>query len=1083
MALPSLKRWFRACILLIHTANAIPRMVFPFNSQVPPVARIGEPYSFTFSPTTFANDATALDYSLQNAPAWLNIDGGSRTLYGTPGSADAGFPAFSIIAFDSTGRTSMPSTLVVVASDHESPSADVDVSSVLNQAGRLSNAETLLVLPKVAFTFTFPQSTFKSGGSSLTYYATLADHTPLPSWLVFEAATLRFSGTAPVLSASPQYFEVLLIATDVLGFATASISFSIVVSVHSFYFEEVESVVTAEPGGDFDLHDLREGLVLDGQPAKSDDITKAAAQSPKWLNFDQRSLTFDGKTPADFSDGVVSLQVWNRFGDIANKTIQLKVSTGLLSTNFPDLKAKAGFPFEYKFKDDLFTQQGLRVSANVGSASSWLHFDAATKTLTGKVPSDLKSPVQVEITAGTADGAKTDTRKFDIEVLASNSASPPSASARHTSSTSAATGGVFAATSTPESTNTGRTVGMVIGVVMAIVAVICFLVFVVWYRRFGRSGKDQSRSRKKRAISRPQYHDNDPWSAGIDDSDLEKGSDEFKRSTDRPPQIPTPNISPFKKTRRSQAPRFPTIMPVPPTPVVAQDTARRSHARGQSLASSTINNDDVRILDNINRSSWGYNGTRRPHDSMKLPAEIARRSKLTDLGAIVTPDNKRVSRYASSTRLSLGQTPRVISGSLPVKPRASGLGHGRSPSVRNSLSNLLQVQQQDRTPSYADSVTTHSTSVLFSPRTPAPPPRPSRQPSYLEYSQRRTPEYMQGEAKILYAQRPISRRAPHRSAFFSARAHSRGSSSSRKRGTILGLSTIHASPDLAADAGAGAIQSIESPEKARTGYQRHPATIGLGMDTYHPLRRNPTKTSEATVTTWRTLDTGNDVPQDLGPPPPVPDRHPAHKRWSSQFRARLSRPISGVPSESSRFADADEQPHTMSGANVMPLDDDDASVYSQSSHSVSVFHSATHSPERERPVTRGKIPVGGVRVPPSTEADTNINSIMNREHPRATIRRAASREHSETPQKRTPLARLRGAENRLSGGGSFGLDKITLRPARLKSSKGRRPVSVNDGFEDKIRSVKGSVLTAKTGSSKSRAMSMSPIGGGNECFL
>jgi hypothetical protein len=255
-------------------------------------------------------------------------------------------------------------------------------------------------------------------------------------------------------------------------------------------------------------------------------------------------------------------------------------------------------------------------------------------------------------------------------------------------------------------------------------------------------------------------------------------------------------------------------------------------------------------------------------------------------------------------------------------------------------------------------------------------------------------------------------------------------------------------------------------------------------DTYHPLRRNPTMTSEKTTTTFRTFDTATDA-SDIPPAPPLPARHPMHKRWSSQFKARLSRPISGVPTEGSRFADVDiDDPPTMSGANVVVLEDDDASVYSQSSRSMSIFHSATPSPGRERPVTRGKIPVGSVRVPPFSDPGRSnaMTSIMNRPHPRVSIRKA-SYQKPESPPKRMPLGNARGAENRFSVGGGFGLEKITLRPARLKSSKGKRPVSVNDGLEGKIRSVKGSVISGRASSNKSgRPMSMSPMRG-NECFL
>ena len=1086
-------RWLHLSCIFIVAVAAVPRIAFPFNSQVPPVARIGHPYSFTFSPTTFANDAGALDYSLQNAPAWLSIDANSRTLYGTPGSADAGFPSFSIIAFDATGRAPMPSTLVVVASDHERPTTSTDVSAVLSQGGRLSSPQTLLITPRISFAFSFSKDAFKSRSGPLTFYATLADHTPLPSWLAFDSTNLRMSGTAPVLSASPQYFDVLLIATDIPGFAATTVPFTIVVSVHIFHFSTIETTIDVELGDPFTIDDIRDELILDGQTARPEEISKSVAVHPPWLKFDDKTLMLQGKPPSDFSDGTASVQVWNRYGDIANKTLLLRVSNGLLSTSFPKLEATAGEDFEYTFEDSLFDELNLDVVLDTGVASSWLSFDPATKTLSGRVPDDLQGPLHIEMVAKTSDGSKADTRRFDVKVHALPSTAAPSSSSYEPVSTSSATGGVFAATGTPESKNTGRTAGVVIGVVIAALAAIGFLIFFCWYRRFGRHAGDKSRSRMKRTISRPQFDDNDPWSAGIDEDDIEKGSDEYKRSRDRSPQFlpKIPHISPLKKPRLSRTPQFPTIMPVPPTPNVPQETLRRSHARGKSLASSTIYGDDVKILDNINRSSWGYSGTRRPHDSMKLPMEMARQSKLADVSVVAVPGQKKLSRYASSTRLSLDPTKTLnavhrqssnyaVCGS--VQPDIVGVGHGRSLSGRDSRGNSLQIQAQDRTPSYADSVTTHSTSVLFSPRTPAPPPRTARLPSPESCRRIGRPGSEIRASRVPSVKRPISRRPPTRSGFFSARAHSRGSSSSRHQGTILGLRTIHASPDPDADPGftspANGLDIVQSVEE--------PRIIAFpGSETLHPLRRNPTMTSEDTVTAWQAPDTSKDGLHALPPAPPIPERHPEHKRWSSQLKARFSRPISGVPSESSRFADVDDPP-TVSGANVVPVDDDDVSVYSQSSRSVSEFYSAKPSPERERPVTRGKIPTGGVRVPPFTDpVKTNAQSIMDRPHPRVSIRKA-SREQPSTPQKRVPFSRVRGAENRLSGGGAggFGLDKITLRPARLKSSKGKRPVSVNDGLEEKIRSVKGSVVSGRTGSHKSgRAVSLSPMARGNECFL
>jgi VCBS repeat-containing protein len=64
-----------------------------------------------------------------------------------------------------------------------------------------------------AFSFTLPADSFKDidQGDKLTYAATLADGSALPSWLKFDAATATFSGTSPKQVGK---IDVLVTATD-----------------------------------------------------------------------------------------------------------------------------------------------------------------------------------------------------------------------------------------------------------------------------------------------------------------------------------------------------------------------------------------------------------------------------------------------------------------------------------------------------------------------------------------------------------------------------------------------------------------------------------------------------------------------------------------------------------------------------------------------------------------------------------------------------------------------------------------------------------------------------------------------------
>ena len=134
------------CLLLLALANAIdgvPTVVFPINSQVPPVARISKTFSFVFSESTFASSRPNMDYSLSNPPTWLQLHSATRTLYGTPGPEDAGSPSLTLIATDDTGPTSISFTLVV--SNELGPGLGVSISDQLSAYGAFSNPNSLLL--------------------------------------------------------------------------------------------------------------------------------------------------------------------------------------------------------------------------------------------------------------------------------------------------------------------------------------------------------------------------------------------------------------------------------------------------------------------------------------------------------------------------------------------------------------------------------------------------------------------------------------------------------------------------------------------------------------------------------------------------------------------------------------------------------------------------------------------------------------------------------------------------------------------------------------------------------------------------
>ena len=97
--------------------DASPTLSFPFNSQCPPVARVGQDYQYQLLLDTFSSsDPSSLQYCAQDLPDWLSFDGSTRTFSGTP--PQSAIPnnqnnqtiQFNIIATDSTGNTSSLNT-------------------------------------------------------------------------------------------------------------------------------------------------------------------------------------------------------------------------------------------------------------------------------------------------------------------------------------------------------------------------------------------------------------------------------------------------------------------------------------------------------------------------------------------------------------------------------------------------------------------------------------------------------------------------------------------------------------------------------------------------------------------------------------------------------------------------------------------------------------------------------------------------------------------------------------------------------------------------------------------------------------
>ncbi|KAF2769665.1 hypothetical protein EJ03DRAFT_327271 [Teratosphaeria nubilosa] len=544
-----------ALCAVIATTLATPDISFPFNSQVPTVARVGSPYLFQFSDSTFAPDTTNFTYSLSDQPNWLALNGATRTLSGTPTQGDVGSISFTLSAADDSGAAHMPCTLVV--SSDPAPQLEGDIVKELAASANLSNSQPPVVtlLPSESFKFDFQQSSFVDiVQRKLYYYATLTDHTPLPSWLSFDSSTLVFSGTAPVLSAFPQSWDIDLIASDVAGFAGATASFTVSIGTEQLTFVPAEQSVNISSGAQVLFTELKSQLYLNGQSLGLQNISSAYASSlPSWLQFDNATLAVTGTALSNLSDETFSVTVKDEAGDSATATINLVTgNASLIVGSVGDLTAYSGQVFDYVFPDSLFSGNGTELTVEFSPSVTWLHFDATARKIQGTVPSQPSTTSIAATLIATSTGSdETQTQTFTINVKAT--ASSMTLSTLTTSRLSTRASATNSSTAVALATNASSPGHLSAGVIAVIVvlsliaAVLLIVCLMLCLRRRKRDGYElhSASPAKNKNIGHPMpptSHVENTISAHDVERDAEKADESTApmpppKEADPPPQI------------------------------------------------------------------------------------------------------------------------------------------------------------------------------------------------------------------------------------------------------------------------------------------------------------------------------------------------------------------------------------------------------------------------------------------------------------------------------------------------------------------------------------------------------------------
>lgn len=506
----ALRKIIAAAAIVSNLANATPTIDYPLNSQVPTIARVSQPFAYTFPSSTFSSPF-AITYSLSSGPSWLALDSTTRTLSGTPSAADVGTGsvtgvAIDLTATDSSGSITLNATLAV--SKNPAPVVSIPPSAQLPSFGAFSGPSTILFHPSTPFSFRFNPETFSANGgsSNLSYYAVTANNTPLPSWVLFDETSLSFSGQTPDYSSliePPQTFGIRLIATDIDGFAGASIVFYIEVGVHILTFNNADMFINTTAGNNISFLGLSNNLQIDGRPANASEITSMDVQTPPWFVFDNLTMALTGIAPPNIISSNISVLATDIYGDAANATISLAVGTSIFSMSVPELNATIGAGFSYNLSTYLTNPSDIYMVANFTPSESWLSFDPPTFILSGQVPTAANPSMNtITLNATSKSSLMSSSQSFKLLVISVTkpfSSTTPSSS--RISPTISRTG-----TSTPALAHASHRLssGYVAAIVTPILVVFAAVVLALFcYRKRRRAARKRPMSPHKSEASAP----------------------------------------------------------------------------------------------------------------------------------------------------------------------------------------------------------------------------------------------------------------------------------------------------------------------------------------------------------------------------------------------------------------------------------------------------------------------------------------------------------------------------------------------------------------------------------------------------
>jgi Ca2+-binding RTX toxin-like protein len=239
-----------------------------------------------------------------------------------------------------------------------------------------------------------------SRGDALTYSATLAGGSDLPTWLAFDANTGAFIGIP--LQADVGSLGIEITATDSVGRSVSEV-FTLTINNVNDAPIVADSILDQSTDEDSPFNfTLSAATFADEDSVLGDTLTLSAVLAdssvlPDWLVFDAATGTFSG-TPDNWQVGSYEIQVTatdlagTSVSDVFTLTVNNVNDNPVLANALSNIATDEDAPFSLSvpgdtfFDDDFIHGDALTLSATLADGSvlpDWLVFDATTGTFIG----------------------------------------------------------------------------------------------------------------------------------------------------------------------------------------------------------------------------------------------------------------------------------------------------------------------------------------------------------------------------------------------------------------------------------------------------------------------------------------------------------------------------------------------------------------------------------------------------------------------------------------------------------------------------------------------------------------------------